>query len=178
MFVVDRLLIKRVQAEPDLEGFNCGNGSINKKIRDGYYLSLLKQAYAYEICIEDAVIGHYRVSIATFDYEDEDYNVDSVENKYSAVKVDYLAIDLKSQNRGNGTAVLEYITKWANKYSTSIPIRFLALDALREKVSWYQNRGFKVYEDAELNRNTETVAMYMDFCDAETLKAYCDSLLD
>ena len=119
MFVVDRLLIKRVQAEPDLEGFNCGNGSINKKIRDGYYLSLLKQAYAYEICIEDAVIGHYRVSIATFDYEDEDYNVDSVENKYSAVKVDYLAIDLKYQNRGNGTAVLEYITKWANKYSTS-----------------------------------------------------------
>lgn len=172
---MDKLFIKRVQSEPVLDEFNCGNGSINGQIRDGYYISLLKQAYAYEVCIGKQVIGYYRISITPLIYEDESYYIESVGNGYSAIKLDYLAIDREYQDRGNGTAVLKYITKQTEKYSESLPIRFLTLDALREKVSWYEKRGFKLYNEQDLVESSETIAMYMDFCDIYKVKDYSDS---
>ena len=174
VFTVDKLLIKRVQSEPVLDGFNCGNGSINHAIRDGYYISLLKQAYAYEICIGEDVIGHYRIRIVQISYDD-DYHISSAENGYSAVKLDYLAIDKKFQNCGAGTTVLKYIAGRVEQFSTILPIRFFTLDALREKVSWYQKRGFQLYSENNLTVNSETVAMYMDFCDRKKVEEYCNS---
>ena len=176
MFAVDELLLRKVGPDSVLDGFDCGNGSIQAEIKDGYYLSLLKQAYAYEICIADRVIGHYRLSIAQFDFENG-YNVEAVGNRYSAIKIDYLAIDRQYQRRGNGTAVLAYIAKRASKYSLLLPLRFLVLDALQEKIPWYLEKGFKLYDDTAPGKNAETVFMYMDLCDTNKLQEYCDSLV-
>lgn len=175
MFTVNRLFVRPIREDFNLDGFNCENGSITLKIKEGYYASLLKQAYAYEICIEDIVIGYYSLSIESFTYEDE-YSVSPEATGYAAIRLNYLAIDKNYQYQGLGTKVLSYITQQVNKYSKVLPVRFLSLDALRDKVEWYSSRGFQFYDERELGGKSDTVAMYMDFCDIHQVKNYCKSL--
>lgn len=171
---MSKLMIKRVDADPNLDRFDCGNGSLNNKIKDGYYTTLLKQGYAYEICLNGIVIGYYMLRLVSLDYE-SDYLANVSDSCFSAIKLEYLAIDRSYQRMGNGTAVLKYIVQLAKEYSERLPIRFLSLDALTEKIEWYVKRGFQLYTPINLAQSRNTVPMYMDFCDANAVKLYCNS---
>lgn len=168
------LFIRKLKEDPDMKQFDCGNASINDKIRDGYYSTLLKEGYAYEICLDGTTIGHYMLRIVPLEYS-SDYAIGDERTCFSAVKLEYLAIDRCYQRAGNGTAVLKYIVNAAKKYSEQLPIRFLSLDALSEKTDWYINRGFQLYNPDDQGGEDHTVQMYMDFCDMDAVKTYCDS---
>lgn len=169
-----KLFIRRLQADPNMDRFDCGNRSINDKIKNGYYATLLKEGYAYEVCLSGVVIGHYMVTIVPLQYH-SDYTIGEGKNSFTAIKLEYLAIDRLYQHFGNGTQVLKYIIQEAKEYSEKIPIRFLSIDALAEKVDWYIDRGFQLYNPDDRNHAAITVPMYVDFCDMIAVEAYCDS---
>lgn len=173
---MNELFIRRLKADPAMNHFDCGNGSINDKIKDGYYTTLLKHGYAYEICLNDMVIGHYMFRIVPLLY-DSDYKIGSEIPCYSAIKLEYLAIDQKYQRAGNGTKVLKYIIHMAKQYSEQMPIRFLSIDALTEKVEWYIECGFQMYGQDNRGSESITVPMFMDFCDMDTVMEYCQSFV-
>lgn len=155
--------------------FNCENDSIRSKIEWGYYATVLKRGYAYEICLEDKVIGHYMLMVSPLELDDG-YFAGPVSTGYAAIKIDYLAIDALYQRNGHGTSVLKYITQLASKFSKELPIRFLSLDALRGKAKWYFDRGFEYYNKEDLKSGSDTISMYMDFQDRKAVEKYCASL--
>lgn len=169
-----RVLIKRIENDPDLAQFNCGNGSIHGKIRDSYYATLLKEGYAYEIRLEGKVIGHYMLMVSRVAYDTE-FHTTHGGNMVSAVKLDYLAIDCKYQKLGYGTGVLKYIVKEVRDLCDRAPIRLLSLEALPDKAKWYIDNGFRPYNTKDLTSGKPLVAMYMDFSDSKAVSAYCKS---
>lgn len=173
-----RIFISRITDEPDLSQFDCDNGSIQNSIKEAYLATLLKQGYAYDVRLGGKVIGHYMIMIAPFNYIDEEnYHTSYNVNKYAALHLHYLAVDKKYQNTRNkfGTNILKYIVKDAKRISEELPIRFLSIDALRERYQWYLERGFHPYNPRDIDNNSDTIKMFIDFIDRSALDHYCDS---
>lgn len=49
---------KKVQCDLSDSSFNCGVAGINRMIRESYYPTLLQHMYAYEIIVNDIIVGY------------------------------------------------------------------------------------------------------------------------
>ena len=67
----------------------------------------------------------------------------------ATLEISYIAIDEKFQKRGLGTIVLKSLVFRAKKFSDSLPIRYLILDAFKDKEAWYTSAGFSFYPKEE-----------------------------
>lgn len=157
-----------LEEEPDLRSFTCGNNSIDMQIKEAYYCVVLKQFYAYSITYKDEIIGYYMIGIKEI-IEDE-RGVELYGYTFHSIHIMYLAIHEKFQKKGIGTLVLKHIIQEAKLISNKVPIRFITLDALPSKVSWYADRGFKCYDQTQ--KNTENYKMRMDLIDIDKLEQY------
>ena len=70
--------------------------------------------------------------------------------------INYLAIGTKYQKNKIGTKTLEKIINEARQWTDFLPIRFITLNAVPEKVDWYKKIGFK-----EMGKNIDAVNTYM-----------------
>ena len=61
--------------------------------------------------------------------------------------------------------------------ASELPIRFLILDAFKDKEKWYTDAGFRVYPKAEDSRYPGTVPMRMDLIDLKAAKQYVNSYI-
>lgn len=93
--------------------------------------------------------------------EANDYYV--TDHEYAALEISYIAIDRRVQGNGIGTRVLARLISDAEKLSKILPIRFLVLDALDDKVQWYLDAGFTTYPKREDLRYADTVPMRIDW---------------
>lgn len=164
-------LCYKLMGEEDLHGFDCGNPSVSSMIDQTYYACLLREARAYCVYLkvkdgQEILVGAYSVSIGKLGLEDA---VSQLSDYYSRepaacamVHLDYIAVNSKVQDHGIGTAILEYIVLQAWSLYREWPVRLLVLDAVRDKVAWYEKRGFSaVYED-DPDPHSTTVKMYLD----------------
>ena len=133
--------------------FTCGNPSIDKKVADSYFLTLLDRCYAYEVTTESGVIVAYyqiqfkRFPIDRFPEPIDEYSLNSYVDLY-AMHIEYLAVRKEYQYQKIGSNVL---------------------NALNEKVSWYQ-RAFGFKEVDQDGDDPETTLMMIDLLSAENLR--------
>lgn len=168
------LNIRKIERQVDLENFSCGNGSIDGLVRDCYFTTIIKQGTAYEVRLNDTIIGYYLISVAALKFED--IIIRASENKYAAIHIGFIAVDSRYQHKRYGKHVLEYIIAISKKLSRDLPIRFLFLNALKEKVPWYKERGFSLLNEAEMKNDKPTVNMFMDFLDISVVEEYLSRL--
>ena len=151
--------------------FTCGEDSIDYLTHEAYNKTLYKQAIAYNIFVDDCLVGNCMLKVARIC--DEEYYVS--DHEYAALEISYLAIDSRLQKRGFGTNVLHILIRRAREMSNILPIRFLVLDAFADKVDWYKKAGFGEYPKQVDSRYPGTVAMKMDFIDRRLADAYAES---
>lgn len=169
--------------DKEVKGFNCANSSIEKQIDDSYFITLLKQAYGYQILIDDKVVGYYMLYFKNINLEEisnimkEEYESCMV-SYYMAMHIRYLAIDERVQHHGIGTYVLKGLIAEILRLSELYPIRIITIDALLEYYEWYKSIGFR--DIPGLDRDGIKVPMYIDCMSKEEamkLHDYCSQCI-
>ena len=159
------LSLKLMPYEVSQGEFCCGNNSIETSICSSYYATLLKQAYAYQICEGNIIIGYCMVYLKRISLdimksvENDEYNSGIVDG-YTSAHISYIAIAADKQHRGYGTLTLKGIIKNILELSKRLPIRLITLDALPEYEDWYCGIGFREIPCA--NNFSDIIPMYMD----------------
>lgn len=86
-------------------------------------------------------------------------------------------MDARIQNHGIGSTILNSVIARVKELARDWPVRLFILEALRERVSWYLDKGFDALDSADLDGNSGTVWMYFDLISAEegaALREYAD----
>lgn len=182
MIEIETLTTRRVTQKCETESFHCGNGSIESRIKGMYYATLLREGYGYEILSRtkkaETVIGYYFLRLTTmvgaYDNVDEELRSEVFDREYpfhyAAMEISFLAIHRERQNEGIGTRMLAQIIDSILLHSKTLPIRFIVIDALAEKVDWYIKIGFTPFKEAK--KGAPTIKMYMDCIENEALDQY------
>lgn len=166
-----KLNLVPINDDPDLISFNCTNASINESIKSCYLETVYMQGKGYAICLEQTIVGYYMFKIVSVVNFANAYSSGLGEDKFAAFWISYIAIDKKYQHKKIGTFVLRRIILNALDASKELPIRYLAFNALPDKVEWYKKCGFEEYG----TNSDGTVPMFIDFLDVMAAEAYCDS---
>lgn len=174
------LQIRPIGIDSETVRFDCGNPSIEDRIKHTYYASLLQEGYGYEIVANQQLIGYYMITFTMLNgdripVEDQQYSSGVYQClRYAAVEITYLAIDKRYQGKNIGTTVLKAIIKDVRSWCHRLPIRFIMIDALKEKEKWYADRGFfTVNGDSPDAGNCATVKMLIDcLCNQDGLNKY------
>lgn len=159
---------------PSSSPISCGIASIDDRIKDAYSKTICKQGLAYNIYVDGYLIGNCMIKLVVLRDEANDYYV--TDHEYAALEISYIAIDRRVQGNGIGTRVLARLISDAEKLSKILPIRFLVLDALDDKVQWYLDAGFTTYPKREDLRYADTVPMRIDLIDTTLAEKYVGSL--
>ena len=129
-------------------------------------------------------VGFFSVSIRGISFEDSDAPIASFYEKtptYGAVMIEFIAVEKKVQKKGIGTTALSYVVQEAKELSAHWPVRVLVLDALRERIDWYIQRGFAPINTADLTRSSPSVRLYIDLMPEDeqtTLNQYIQNTID
>ncbi|MFR1562715.1 MAG: hypothetical protein ACLST7_12340 [Oscillospiraceae bacterium] len=169
-----------LRSEIALRGFDCGNASINEKVRKSFYPHLLKQSRTYQIKMQNQTVGFYSLSVMSVNLAQSDASIAefySNRQGVGAISLDYIAVDARIQNHGIGSTILNSVIARVKELARDWPVRLFILEALRERVSWYLDKGFDALDSADLDGNSGTVWMYFDLISAEegaALREYAD----
>lgn len=158
----------------DLNGcINCGVGSIQAMMADAYYKTILRQAFSYNIVVNEEIVGNCMIKFGIF--KDEDYNCGDPE--YCAMDISYLAIDMKYQRNRYGSAALVMLILNARNWAKQLPIRCLTLNAFNHLVEWYKKCGFVEYPRENDVRFPNCTPMMIDLMDKSIVDVYANSLI-
>lgn len=160
-----KIVIDKLEHEVLSKKFDCGNDSINRKIPESFFPTLMQYAYAYEVLHDTKVVGYYMVNIRTIRIEDgpdciSEYSSTLIDH-FSVLHINYIAVDKRSQRNQIGTGIMRFIVSQAKELCKQAPITAITLDALKEKYDWYTNLGFIAFDDSELENDNPTITMYM-----------------
>lgn len=153
--------------------FSCGIPSIDELIRSSYAKTIFKQALAYNIVVDGFTVGNCMVKFVRLLDEDADYY--ERDKEFIALEISYLAIDQRLQRHGLGTQALKILITNAKKIADFLPVRFLVIDAFKDKEGWYFQSGFRFYPKAEDLRHPDTVPMRMDLINRNLAEKYAES---
>ena len=157
-----RLEVMQGDISPSL---SCGEKSIDALMGLAYSKTVSKQALAYNILVDEHLVGNCMLKLVRLCDEIADYYIS--DNEFIALELSYLAIDRRLQGQGIGTLVLKKLIQWARMKSEELPIRFFVLDAFKARKGWYRGVGFGEYPKKMDPRCPGTVAMRMDFINLE-----------
>lgn len=154
-------------------GFSCGVPSIDNLIKDAFAKTLFKQAKAYNIVINNTVVGSCMIRFVSI--EDEEFYI--TDHTYTAIELVYIAVDKHIQHNGIGTKVLNLLIMNAKRIADNLPVRFLLLNALKDRKKWYIDNGFSEYPRIEDERYPDTIPMRIDFINADLAEKYAESFV-
>lgn len=158
-----QIYIKSLLDDISFDKFDCGNSSVNEFTRNAYYEEIMKLSSTKLIFYNNRLIGYYTIDM---------FQIAADENDYSAIRLKYIGVKKIFQGKGFGTEVLKYIINNSKLFSRFAGCRYLILDSIKEKASWYENIGFQYFDRTELNTDKPTILMYMDFQDIDKINAY------
>lgn len=152
--------------------FNCGKSDIQRLMENAYSTTLNLQGRAYNVFDEGDVVAQFMLAIVVI--EDAEYESVPMGHNFACVKIEYLAVDEKKQHQGIGTTVLKYAIDQVRRSIRNLPIRFIFIESVQDKVEWYSKIGFCAMGDTVRIRKADeyTVPMCIDFIDKEALEAY------
>ena len=170
--------MRKLQADTEDVLFDCGNAGINAMVRRSYYPTLLQHLYAFEILADGKTVGYYMLGFKKFKLTDcpgeiGEYISDMSEYCYS-LHIRYIAVATAYQHYGIGTVALKMIIGSVKDMCSIWPVRFITLDALKERVDWYKRIGFVMFNDKDITNREKDVRMYLDcLLDRTALNQYC-----
>lgn len=153
---------------------SCGETGIDQMVKDSYLSTRYHHGHAFEVieCNHKKLVGYYMISFKSIMLDrlpDEITDYSDAVQEIPAVYIRYIAIEKKYQHYGIGSYVLAQIIKDVKGLGKNgWPIRLIYLEALDDKVKWYQNRGFKVMENKSIVSDSNLIPMYMDMLDDDT----------
>ena len=154
-----------LEAERELLDFDCGNSSVNALVAKSFLAHAVKQQLTYKILYQNIVVGFWTVSMRGVTLDNSDAKVaECYEDppEFGAVKLNYIAVSKEVQGCGIGSSALWYIIKKAQELYQQWPVRMLILDAIRDKMEWYQKFGFEAICQEDISSDSATVQMYLD----------------
>lgn len=166
-----------ISKDIDLTEFTCKNKSIDDLLKDGYYSTLLKQGFCYEIIVRECVVGYffYTYALVTCNEEAEDSQCSSLMDfDYPAIHIKFIAINEKYQRKKIGTNVLKLFIDRAGELHKGFPIRFVVLDALKDLILFYNNLGFQPIDENDIQNTSSTIRMFFDLLDDSERKRLDD----
>lgn len=180
--------LRKVTQEVESTSFRCGNEGIERQIADSYYATLLREGYGYEITIQaenepSIPVGYCMIKLVTLnkehipEEEQECYSQVYANRslQHAAIEITYLAIDEKVQRNGVGASALKLIVNKIRLASRDVPIRYIVLDSLVGKMSFYKDKGFQPLGNR--SEDGETQFMYLDCIeDRQLLDAYINNV--
>lgn len=161
----DSRLIEIEMDDEAPEEFDCGNTSINRLVKNSFFLHLINQQKVFKIVFCGQIVGFYAFSMGRIQEESIDLEFqDSPE--FGIIYLNYIAVDKRFQRNGIGTTLLERIILRGRTLSEAVPARLLVLDALQEKSSWYGKHAFIPFKEDSPNGKQR---MYFDLLSPERL---------
>lgn len=169
----ETLYVRPLVADVCVQRFDCGNGLINTSLAcDAYYKHLAKKASTTEVALKTdtgfQTVAYCSLSVIMFGVVEEDEE----EISYPAVHIDIIGVDRDSQGKGYGTQLLRYIIQRIGNFSQFACIRYVLLDAIKDKYTWYEERGFLALNVEDLENDEPTIQMFMDLRDDNLLQSY------
>lgn len=159
--------VLKLKNEKDIEkDFTCGVEYIDHNIKNSYYPYICKHEDVYLCRLNDEILGYSIISIREIGPNEVDsyteYFADS--KPFGVVYLNYIAIKEDRQHNGYGTRFIRNIIKLIRTYCKTLPIRFITIEALKEKVCWYEEKGFQKLDSCSSNGNQR---MYLDLMSPE-----------
>ena len=176
-----RMLIKKIESDIS-KSFDCGNSSINSLVYESYYPTILQHAYAFEVRIDERIMGYFMCRFSTIEIETcpeeiADYMSDNFKS-CASLHIEYIAIDKLYQGYGIGRSVMNHIIQWSKRLCKMYPVRLITLDALKEKYGWYQDLGFLAFDENDIDDSSPTIRMYIDcLLEKELVYNYIEKIL-
>ena len=147
----------------NFDEFDCGNASVNRYTRNLYYQEIMKLSSTKLIRCNNRIIGYYNINMCYIDADEE---------TYSGICIKFIGIISKCQGKGIGTKTIKRIIVKSKEISSFIGCRYIIINALKEKKQWYLDRGFEYIDEVQLDDNSPTIKMLMDFQDPELINEY------
>lgn len=134
----------------DVDGFNCGNPTINETIKDLLNLQVddsLKQR-TYLAVIDDKICGFITYSISKVSHMDVEEEESIKEGHgYPVLKINYFGVDTNYQGYGIASKLMGTIMRIAVTLHYYVPIAGIYLESLSEPYTFYENKfGFQGIE--------------------------------
>ena len=168
------IAVSEISSDKEYENFSCGNDSVDELISKSFYPHLLQQQKVFKVLVSEHLVGLYCISFAIVDTSTSDTPLAEEyekEPKYTALHINYLAIDKQVQRNGIGSTILKYIVREARRLNTNWPIRIITFDALRSLTGWYLERGFEFLNAEDIDKTNPIRAMYFDLASEQQKRA-------
>jgi GNAT superfamily N-acetyltransferase len=147
------VLIRRLEAQDEVEPFDCGDEPLNNYLRRHAWANQQKSYIGVTYVAVDegaprSVIGYFTLATASVPR-------DAFPKKYVRGLPPYalplillarLAVDRRFSGRGLGHALLSEAFKVALRVADDVGCRCIITDAYRDKVDWYARYGFVALE--------------------------------
>lgn len=177
---MSRIIIKKLSTDPVHTAFDCGVAGINDMIINrSYYPTILQHLYSFEIIVDDVLVGYYMYGFRKLKMEEcpgdiGEYYSDMSDVCYT-LHIRYIAIATQYQHNGIGQRVLYLIIRQIYEMCKNWPIRLITLNALPERVNWYKENGFQLFNESDIKGGNKDIPMYMDcLLDVEKVREYCN----
>ena len=170
--------LKRLNPNDSVKPFDCGDSDLNGFLLEDnpllsnakhHAIELLAVTYIIEDTEKEQTIAYFSLLNDKIDRKITDK---SVWNKLSreipnikrrksqpAVKIGRLAVSSAYQGQGWGSQIISFIKQWFTE-NNKTGCRYITVDALANKVGFYEKYGFKILVTPQ--DNDETVLMYYD----------------
>lgn len=166
------LQIEEINSSHKLDEFICSNNSLDTYLKnEAYYEHIMKFATTKIVTINDRIVAYF-----TIEFKNIEIKEDEITEIYPTVHLKCLAVDKVYKNNGIGTILLQHITVEAEQISKFVGCRCLLINALSDKVSWYQDRGFQFLDEDSRKQDDITVPMFIDFRDYNLIIDYFEEV--
>lgn len=160
--------------ENDTRPVMCEFDSLNKMMDDAYLRTILKQAVAYNILVDDVVVGGCMIQYTRIVDDEFDVNGD---NCFPAFEIPYLVIRKDMRGYGIGSRVLAILIQRIKRLSSQYPVRYLILEAFQNLEFWYTKYGFLKYDRNNARYpHTVSISMCMDLINRDIVEEYAEQL--
>ena len=149
-----------------ISSFDCGDEDLNDFfMNEAEQYHQAKLASTHVLCSDSDIVGFFTLVTDCLHrqrVEPDDSVAYFAHQKYPAVKIARLAVNLPYQNQGIGSRSLKWIFKNLLRFSDLAAFRFVTVDAknIGSVPAFYKKFGF---HEVPNNKNTDTVPMYIDY---------------
>ncbi|HFK1543502.1 TPA: GNAT family N-acetyltransferase [Bacillus cereus] len=146
----------------EITDFDCGNEAINMYFRDEAYYERLNFSENTSLILEGGeLVGYFTLTEGGIEFPD-------VEVK--SLEVLMLARSIEHRGKEIGVRMLEYIEHLA----TATCIRYISLDAVADKLTWYENEGFQRVSIEEIEEGSPFYFMFKDLHNEVWMNEYME----
>lgn len=154
---------------PHLRNFSCGNGSMDFFLQvEAYPSHITRKSSTTLVFSQKQVVGYYTLQHTLLSSLIDD---PTISKEQQVLDIARLAVHDKFQNKGIGVEIVNHILHMAIQLNE----RYIVLDVLKEKWTWYQNKfKFENLFEVDLINESSFVTMFMDLYDQDLIEEYYD----